>query len=78
MQLRSQLHVLAVTYPVSIECPIQDSDNPGFKAIASVLFKKNKSKAFIKFVFDMETFSNWPMSLGSTRCEVEVAYGSVK
>jgi len=76
VQLRSQLDVLAVRYPVSVEAVEECGDTtPGFKAVTSVLFSKFKAKAFVKFIFDADTFSNWPMSLASTQCEVEVAYG---
>jgi len=72
VQLRTQLDLLAVKYPISIGI-IEERD--AFKVTTSVLFSKSKAKAFVNFIFDVETFSNWPMSLGSMRCEVEVAYG---
>lgn len=79
VQLRSQLDVLAIKFPVKIECSLDGADGTsGFKAIASVLFTKHKAKALIKFIFDSDTFSSWPMSLASVGCEVEVAYGTLK
>lgn len=79
IQLRSQLDVLAIKFPVKIESPLDGADETsGFKAVANVLFTKHRAKALIKFVFDSETFSSWPMSLASVGCEVEVVYGTLK
>lgn len=79
VQLRSQLKLLTIKYPVEIEIPQPPQDSPtGFKAKATVLFPSVKAKAFISFVFNPETFCSWPMSIASLGCEVKVAYGAIE
>ncbi|KAK7029013.1 hypothetical protein VNI00_014723 [Paramarasmius palmivorus] len=75
-QLRGQLMHLSVKYPVEIEVP-QSSGRLAFKANAAVLFPAVKGKAVVSFVFDAETYSRWPASIGSLRTEVRVAYGKL-
>jgi len=78
-QVRSQLKLVAVKYPLSVETtPAAQDGTSGFKATATVIFPNIKAKAYISFILDMETFSSWPMSIGSTKCEVKVAYGPVE
>jgi kinetochore protein Spc7/SPC105 len=50
----------------------------GFKAKAAVLFPDTKGKAVVSFVFDDETYSRWPLTIDSLKCEVEIAYGSIE
>ncbi|KAI0080046.1 hypothetical protein K474DRAFT_1689475 [Panus rudis PR-1116 ss-1] len=72
-QLRSQLSLLAVRFPLEMSCM---QDEPlCLKASAAVLFPSLKSKAIITFILDMPTCSRWPLSIGSLKVEVEVAYG---
>ncbi|KAJ3513056.1 hypothetical protein NLJ89_g3160 [Agrocybe chaxingu] len=79
-QLRSQLTLLSIKYPVDIVVPPLSPENPSlsFKAQAAVMFPSMTGKAFISFVFPFNTLSQWPMSLNSLDCEVEVAYGSME
>uniref|UniRef100_A0A0W0F5T4 Spc7 kinetochore protein domain-containing protein n=1 Tax=Moniliophthora roreri TaxID=221103 RepID=A0A0W0F5T4_MONRR len=76
-QLRGQLMHLSVKYPVEIEVPRSLSGKLLFKANAAVLFPSVKGKAIISFVFDADSYSRWPASISSLRCEVGVAYGSL-
>jgi len=78
-QLRSQLKLVAIKYPLSVEItpPAQDGTS-GFNTIATIIFPNVKAKAFVSFKFDLETFSSWPMSISATKCEVEVAYGPIE
>ena len=77
--IRSQLKLIAIKYPLFIEVtPPTLSVAPSFKAIASVLYHDRMSKAFISFIFDQDTFSRWPTSIHSLKCNVEVAYGSIE
>ncbi|KAF9458347.1 Spc7 kinetochore protein-domain-containing protein [Collybia nuda] len=77
-QLRSQLTLLTVKYPIEIEIlPLTQDESPTFKATVVVMFSSVKAKALISFVFTAETFSHWPMSINSLRYEVEVVYGTI-
>ncbi|TFK41287.1 Spc7 kinetochore protein-domain-containing protein [Crucibulum laeve] len=78
-QLRSQLKLLNIKYPVEIEIvhPSRDNLVSGFKAKAMVMFPAVKAKAYVSFIFSPETFSQWPESIGSLDCDVEVAYGPI-
>jgi kinetochore protein Spc7/SPC105 len=78
VQLRAQFDVLAIRFPVNIECLPNETSSPAFKAAISALFPKFKAKALISFIFDFDTFSNWPMSIASVQCEVDVIYGTLK
>jgi hypothetical protein len=70
---------VAIKYPLSIETtPLAQDSTPAFKATATVVFPNIKAKAYISFIFDLETFSSWPMSIASTKCEAKVAYGPIE
>lgn len=77
-QLRSQLKLLTIKYPVEIEI-LQKSTKElsAFKAKVMVLFPAVKAKAFVSFVFTPKTFCYWPMSIDSLQYDVEVAYGAI-
>jgi kinetochore protein Spc7/SPC105 len=75
-QIRCQLALLAVKYPLSIE--VLTEPGARFKAKAMLLFRKLRAKAIVSFVFDDVTFARWPMTIGSLKCEVDVAYGPVQ
>ncbi|CAA7258736.1 unnamed protein product [Cyclocybe aegerita] len=79
-QLRSQLTLLSIKYPVDIVVPPPSPENPSpsFKARAAVMFPSKTGRAFISFMFSFNTLSQWPMSLNSLDCEVDVAYGSME
>jgi hypothetical protein len=78
-QLRSQLKLVAIKYPLSVEItPPRQDGTSGFNAIATIIFPNIKAKALVSFILDMDTFSSWPMSIGETECEVEVSYGPIK
>jgi hypothetical protein len=77
--LRSQLKLVAIKYPLSVEItPSAQDGTSGFNAVATIMFPGAKAKALVSFILDMETFSSWPMSIGATKCEVEVAYGPIE
>ncbi|KAG6888765.1 hypothetical protein C0992_007556 [Termitomyces sp. T32_za158] len=78
-QLRAQLRLLPIKFPVDIEI-MQSSQTelPGFKAKVMVVFPSVKAKAFISFVFIGNAFSYWPVTINSLQIEVEVAYGQVE
>ncbi|PPQ73088.1 hypothetical protein CVT26_014738 [Gymnopilus dilepis] len=78
-QLRSQLRLLSIKYPVEVilSPSSKESPSPSFVAKSMVMFPPVQSKAFISFKFSMDTFSQWPMAIDSLDCDVEVAYGSV-
>ncbi|KAG5651555.1 hypothetical protein H0H81_008233 [Sphagnurus paluster] len=77
-QLRAQLKLLTIKFPVEIEI-VQGSrdDPPSFKAKVMVLFPSVKAKAFVSFVFSPKTLCYWPVTISTLRCEVEVIYGNV-
>jgi kinetochore protein Spc7/SPC105 len=75
-QLRSQLLLLKVKYPVSIE--IMPSETLGFRAKAAVIFAKSKAKVTISFAFEDDTFALWPLKIPSVKCQVEIIYGTVE
>ncbi|CCM00329.1 uncharacterized protein FIBRA_02359 [Fibroporia radiculosa] len=78
-QVRSQFTFLAIKYPLLVEVvsPVDDGIL-ALHAKATVLFPAAKGKAFISFIFDSKTFSAWPMSIGSLKADVEVAYGRIQ
>ncbi|KAG6868547.1 hypothetical protein C0993_001243 [Termitomyces sp. T159_Od127] len=78
-QLRAQLKLLLIKFPVDIEI-MQSSQTelPGFKAKVMIVFPSVKAKAFISFVFIGKVFSYWPVTINSLQVEVEVAYGQVE
>jgi len=78
-QLRSQLKLVAIKYPLSVEIPPPAQDGTsGFNAIATIIFPNVKAKAFVSFKLDLDTFSSWPMSISATKCEAEAAYGPIE
>ncbi|KZP12027.1 hypothetical protein FIBSPDRAFT_755571 [Athelia psychrophila] len=77
-QLRGQLRLLAVKYPVDITILPPNNGVSGFKATATVMVRNLKAKAVVSFVLDFATFASWPMSLHATGCEVEVIYGPIQ
>ncbi|KAJ7225955.1 Spc7 kinetochore protein-domain-containing protein [Mycena pura] len=74
-QVRSQLFQLTIKYPVDVEIL---PPGQGFRAKTTVMFRTVRAKAFIYFIFSLDTFSRWPMSIGFLRHEVEVAYGAIE
>ena len=79
-QLRSQLRLLALKYPVDIEIvrPKEGEGLPSFKAHTTVLYPALEAKAIISFVFSTATFCFWPLTLDSLDCEVQVECGPIK
>ncbi|KAJ3890201.1 Spc7 kinetochore protein-domain-containing protein [Lentinula edodes] len=75
-QIRAQIRQLSIKYPVTIE-PRETKRFSEFSARAMVLFPAKKAKAYISFVFDLDTFSRWPASIGSLRWEVRKGYGKI-
>ncbi|KAJ3815669.1 Spc7 kinetochore protein-domain-containing protein [Lentinula aff. lateritia] len=75
-QIRAQIRQLSIKYPVTIE-PRETKRFSEFSARAMVLFPAKKAKAYISFVFDLDTFSRWPASTGSLRWEVRKGYGKI-
>ncbi|KIY45496.1 hypothetical protein FISHEDRAFT_49338 [Fistulina hepatica ATCC 64428] len=73
-QLRGQLSLLSVSYPVQIE-PVVLDGAPGFKADAKVLFRSIMAKAHISFTFPCAVISGWPYSIDSIVCDALVGYG---
>ncbi|KAJ3875841.1 Spc7 kinetochore protein-domain-containing protein [Lentinula edodes] len=77
-RIRAQIRQLSIKYPVTIE-PRETPKKPfsEFSARAMVLFPAKKAKAYISFVFDLDTFSRWPACIGSLRWEVRKGYGKI-
>ncbi|KAF9452580.1 hypothetical protein P691DRAFT_772204 [Macrolepiota fuliginosa MF-IS2] len=75
-QLRAQLQLLTVKYPVEI-IPVDSSGFPSFRAKTKVMIPTKKAKVFITFNFTPEVFPRWPLSINSLTCDVEVSYGPV-
>ncbi|KAG6919603.1 hypothetical protein DXG01_004267 [Tephrocybe rancida] len=73
-QLRAQLKLLLIKFPVEIEIV---KSSPAFKAKVMVVFPSMKAKAFISFVFAGNAFSYWPVAISSLQSEVEVVYGGI-
>lgn len=42
------------------------------------MFPNVQGKAFISFVFSLNTISQWPISIGLLDCEVDVVYGPME
>ena len=42
------------------------------------MFPKIKGKALVSFIFNLQAFSGWPLSIDSLDCEVQVAYGPLE
>ncbi|KAF5356236.1 hypothetical protein D9756_004174 [Leucocoprinus leucothites] len=75
-QLRAQLLLLAIKYPVDI-LPTDYDGLPGFKAQAKVMIPSKKAKVFVSFNFTPRIFSRWPLSINSLACGVDIGYGDV-
>ncbi|EAU93226.1 hypothetical protein CC1G_10294 [Coprinopsis cinerea okayama7 len=78
-QLRSHIRLLNIKYPVEVEIapPSSKTPTPTFKARATLMFPKVMGKAIVSFSFNLQTFSEWPLSIDSLECDAEVSYGSV-
>ncbi|KIK70415.1 hypothetical protein GYMLUDRAFT_65648 [Collybiopsis luxurians FD-317 M1] len=77
-QVRTQLRQLSIKYPVEIDSRhTPDKPFTEFAVRTMVLFPAKKAKAYISFVFDLDTFSQWPVSVGSLRWEVRIGYGPI-
>ncbi|KAH6917443.1 Spc7 kinetochore protein-domain-containing protein [Coprinopsis sp. MPI-PUGE-AT-0042] len=76
-QLRQHLRLLSVKYPLEVEItpPSTKNPTPTFRARATLMFPKVKGKALASFIFNLQTFSKWPLSIDSLDCEVQAAYG---
>ena len=77
-QIRSQLTFLRVKYPLVVDPISANKGPPSLRAKAAVIFPSVKSKVHITFIFDWDTYSRWPLSISSLRCEVKVAYGGIE
>ena len=77
-QIRSQLTFLRVKYPLVVDTISANKGPPSLRAKAAVIFPSVKSKVHITFIFDWDTYSRWPLSISSLRCEVKVAYGGIE
>jgi len=75
-QIRSQFTFLAIKYPLNIQAtPNSGAANPtAFKAVASILFEKQKAKATVTFVFSNDLLARWPFAIRTLNCEVNVVY----
>ncbi|KAL4246771.1 hypothetical protein ABKN59_009315 [Abortiporus biennis] len=78
--LKTQLTFLQIKYPLLVEAVTesrgQQQRSSSLKVTATIVLASVKSKAFISFVFDEKTYSQWPMSIESVECQVKIAYGS--
>ncbi|KAF5337355.1 hypothetical protein D9611_003088 [Ephemerocybe angulata] len=78
-QLRSHLRLLNIKYPIDIDIgpmPAPDSGSlPTFQVRASVMFPKVAGKAIVSYIFNLQAFSQWPLSIDSLDCAVEISYG---
>ncbi|KAG5220502.1 Spc7 kinetochore protein-domain-containing protein [Salix suchowensis] len=76
-KIRSQLDLLSIKYPVTVEIPTS-TDSAGFTAKAQLLYPSLKAKVFVSFTFIPEIFASWPKAIKQLPCNVEVAYGAVQ
>ncbi|KAF4607023.1 hypothetical protein EYR38_001080 [Pleurotus pulmonarius] len=76
-QIRSQLDLLSIKYPVTVEIPTS-TDSAEFTAKAQLLYPSLKAKAFVSFVFTPEIYTSWPKAIKQLPCNVTVAYGAVQ
>ena len=74
--IRKQINFLKINYPLTLEHLSQG--HGGLKATASLLLKKHKSKALVSFEFSEGVLRRWPFMIKGMKCDVKVAYGSVK
>ena len=42
------------------------------------MFFRTKAKALISYMFDWETYSRWPLSIGTLKYDAKVAYGPIE
>ncbi|TFK30384.1 hypothetical protein FA15DRAFT_751438 [Coprinopsis marcescibilis] len=78
-QLRSQLRLLNIKYPIEVQIvpPSTSEPTPSFHARTTVMIPKQQGKAIVSFIFNLQAFSEWPISIDSLICEVDVAYGNL-
>lgn len=78
-QLRTQLTFISIKYPLTISI-VSDNDNsdPYLHVTVTILFTHTRAKAYVSFILDMPTFSQWPLSIGSLQTDVKVAYGNIE
>ncbi|RXW18933.1 hypothetical protein EST38_g6928 [Candolleomyces aberdarensis] len=75
-QLRSHLRLLNVKYPIDIDVATSaPSSVPTFRVRATVLFPRVAGKAIVSYIFTLQTFCQWPLSIDSLDCAVDVSYG---
>ncbi|EKM60780.1 uncharacterized protein PHACADRAFT_168096 [Phanerochaete carnosa HHB-10118-sp] len=77
-QLRSQLTFLRIRFPLDVEAVPVEGAPSSLRASAMIMLPSAKSKAFVSFIFDWNTFSRWPLSIRGLKCDVEIAYGSAE
>ncbi|KAJ3547716.1 hypothetical protein NM688_g5373 [Phlebia brevispora] len=77
-QIRCQLTFLSIKYPLSVQVLSDDNATPYLKTTATVLFPTAKSKAYISFVLDYNTYAHWPLTISSLKTDVKVAYGPIE
>ena len=70
---------ISIKYPLTVDIVSDDKATDLFlDATATILYPQTKAKAYVSFVFDMSTFSQWPLSIGSLQVDVKVAYGDIQ
>ncbi|KAL1749116.1 Spc7 kinetochore protein-domain-containing protein [Schizophyllum fasciatum] len=74
-ELRSQLGLITVKYPV--ELSVLHEAGGALMATAVVLFRAARAKAFVSFIFAPDVYARWPHSIKGVRVRVDVAYGRV-
>ena len=42
------------------------------------MIPKQQGKAIVSFIFNLQALSEWPLSIDSLICEVDVAYGNLE
>ncbi|KAJ2920371.1 hypothetical protein MD484_g151, partial [Candolleomyces efflorescens] len=77
-QLRSHLRLLNVKYPIDIDvAPSTPSSVPTFRVRTTVMFPRVAGKAIVSYIFTLQTFCQWPLSIDSLDCAVDVSYGAL-
>lgn len=51
---------------------------PGFEVRTKVMIPSKKAKVLVMFGFNPDTFSHWPLSIGSLTSTVNVSYGDIE
>ncbi|KAK7694277.1 hypothetical protein QCA50_001458 [Cerrena zonata] len=75
-QLRRQLDLLNIQYPLSLELvPSSGNVDPSVVATATIMLESVKAKAFISFPLDLDICSKWPKSTSLLKTDVKIAYG---